>query len=62
MSIQYEPRNDRVTAVMKDGKQVGVITAQPDGRTGFTLFGTPHRGAVDDEDTARQQVERLIAD
>lgn len=62
MSIQYEPRNDRVTAVVKDGKQIGVITAQPDGKTGFTLFGTPYRGAVETEDEARQQVERLIAD
>ncbi|HUH11772.1 MAG TPA: hypothetical protein VMK65_01625 [Longimicrobiales bacterium] len=62
MSIQYEPRDDRVTAVLKDGKQIGVITAQPDGKTGFTLFGTPHRGAVQDETEARQQVERLIAD
>lgn len=60
MTIRYESRNDRVTAVLKDGKQIGVITQQPDGRAGFTLFGTPHRGAAKSEEEARSQVERLV--
>lgn len=62
MAIQYEPRNDRVTAVLRDGKQIGVITHQPDGQTGFTIFGTPHRGAERTEEDARHRLEKLLAD
>ena len=61
MSVTFEKRGESLTAVLKDGKQVGVITKSPTGQVGYSLFGTPHQGPTKSLDEAREAVERLLA-
>lgn len=61
MSVTFESRNERLTAVMKNGKQVGIITVTPTGQYGYSLFGTPHQGPAKDEQEAQEAVRRALA-
>jgi hypothetical protein len=61
MSVTFETRADTLTAVLKDGKQIGVITRSPTGQVGYSVFGTPHQGPAKDVDEARETVLRILA-
>lgn len=56
MSIEYQKQNDRVTKVLRDGEQVGVITNR-NGTLGFRIFGEPVGGSVESRDEAKKQIE-----
>lgn len=57
MSIEYEKANERLTKVISDGDQVGVITNR-NGQIGFRIFGEPIGGNVQSEDEARSAIEK----
>ena len=61
MSITFEHRTESVTAILKDGKQVGIISRSPTGQVGYSLFGTPHQGPAKTVDEAEDAVKRLLA-
>lgn len=61
MSVTFETRTETLTAVVKDGKQIGVITKSPTGQIGYSLFGTPHQGPAKDVEEARETVLRILA-
>ncbi|HEU5210067.1 MAG TPA: hypothetical protein VFU06_11805 [Longimicrobiales bacterium] len=55
MSVTLDER------IIKDGRQVGIITISPTGQYGYSLFGTPHQGPAKDADEAQQAVLRALA-
>lgn len=57
MAIEYEEANDRLTKVMNDGDQVGVITNR-NGQFGFRIFGEPIGGNVDSPADAKAVIEK----
>lgn len=61
MSVTFEDRNANLTAIIQDGKQVGIITKSPTGQFGYSLFGTPHQGPAKDADEARDAVRRVLS-
>lgn len=56
MSIDYEKQNERLTKVLRDGDQIGVITNR-NGQVGFRVFGEPIGGNVDSVDDAKKAIE-----
>lgn len=56
MSIEYQKQNDRVTKVVRDGEQIGVITNHR-GNLGYRIFGEPIGGTVASADEAKKQIE-----
>ena len=56
MSIEYQKQNERVTKVLRDGEQIGVITNR-NGNLGFRIFGEPVGGTVQSADEAKKQIE-----
>ena len=61
MSGTFEARGENLTAVVKDGKQVGVITKSPSGQIGYSVFGTPHQGNTRNMEEARETVTKIFA-
>jgi len=61
MSVTFEQRSDSLTAIIKDGKQIGVITRSPTGQFGYSVFGTPHHGPARDVEDAKETVRRVLA-
>ena len=61
MSVTFENRGETLTAVLKDGKQVGVITKSPTGQIGYSVFGTPHQGPAKNAEEARETVLRVLS-
>ncbi len=56
MSIEYEKQNERVTKVLRDGEQIGVITNH-NGSLGYRIFGEPIGGSVESPEEAKKQIE-----
>ena len=57
MSIEYEEQNERLTKVLSDGDQIGVITNR-NGQVGFRIFGEPIGGTVNSVDEAKTAIEK----
>ncbi|HET7275118.1 MAG TPA: hypothetical protein VFI91_08040 [Longimicrobiaceae bacterium] len=60
MSIDYKDNGNAILAY-SDEKHVATIIPQGD-KYGYTVFNTPHMGAVASEEDARNAVERALAD
>lgn len=57
MSIQYDEQNERVTRILRDGEQIGVITNH-NGKIGFRIFGETVGGNVQSVDEAKSAIEK----
>lgn len=60
MSIDYKDNGNAILAYQAD-RHVATIIPQGD-KYGYTVFNTPHMGAVGSEEDARTAVERALAD
>ncbi|HET7320899.1 MAG TPA: hypothetical protein VFI96_00215 [Longimicrobiaceae bacterium] len=58
MSIQYEDQGKAIFAYQGE-KHVATIIRQGD-KFGYSVFNTPHMGAVNSEDEAKSAVERFV--
>lgn len=58
MSVQFKEQGTAILAYRGE-KHVATIMRQGD-KFGYTVFNTPHMGAVASEDEAKQAVERHL--
>jgi hypothetical protein len=58
VSIDFKDNGRAILAYQED-RHVATIIKQGD-KFGFTVFNTPHMGAVGTEEEARQAVERFV--
>lgn len=58
MSIEYRDNGRAILAYQED-RHVATIVRQGD-KFGYSVFNTPHMGAVSTEDEAKQTIERFI--
>ena len=59
MSITYGDENNGVMPILKDGKQIGVIT-EHNGETGFRIFGEPLAGNAPSLEEAKKAIETRL--
>jgi len=55
--ITFEDKNDALTAIMKDGEQIGVITHRA-GQVGYRIFGEHFAGNARSVEEAKKAVQR----